>query len=67
MRFFLLLCCLAMANLGASRAQAPAGPPPGSAATPAPKRQPQAVRISAPLKLDGVLDEAVWQSAPIAT
>ncbi|MDO7846961.1 DUF5916 domain-containing protein [Hymenobacter sp. M29] len=38
-----------------------------SATTPAPKRQLQAVRISTPPKLDGLLDEAVWQSAPIAT
>ncbi|MFD2721544.1 carbohydrate binding family 9 domain-containing protein [Hymenobacter monticola] len=43
------------------------GPPVPNAATPAPKRQLQAVRISTPPKLDGVLDEAVWQAAPIAT
>ncbi|GAC1381018.1 MAG: hypothetical protein NVSMB30_28800 [Hymenobacter sp.] len=38
-----------------------------NAATPAPKRQLQAVRITIPPKLDGVLDEAVWQTAPIAS
>ncbi|HEX8656084.1 MAG TPA: DUF5916 domain-containing protein [Hymenobacter sp.] len=37
------------------------------AAKPAPKRQLQAVRISTPPKLDGLLDEAVWQSAPVAS
>ena len=37
------------------------------AARPAPKRQLQAMRISTPPKLDGLLDEAVWQTAPIAT
>ncbi|WP_051719045.1 DUF5916 domain-containing protein [Hymenobacter sp. IS2118] len=46
-------------------------PPPVSAtaeaARPAPKRQLKAVRISTPLKLDGLLDEAVWQTAPIAS
>ncbi|MBF9238298.1 carbohydrate binding family 9 domain-containing protein [Hymenobacter sp. BT683] len=46
-------------------------PAPISAATdaakPAPKRQLQAVRINTPLKLDGMLDEAVWQTAPIAS
>ena len=36
-------------------------------AKPAPKRQLQAVRISTAPKLDGLLDEAVWQTAPIAT
>ncbi|MHC2991036.1 hypothetical protein OB13_05345 [Pontibacter sp. HJ8] len=34
---------------------------------PAPARQLQALRISAPLKIDGVLDEAIWQQAEIAT
>ena len=36
-------------------------------AKPAPKRQLQAVRIGTAPKLDGLLDEAVWQTAPIAT
>ena len=38
-----------------------------AAAQPAPKRQLQATRIHAAPKMDGVLDEAVWQTAPIAT
>ena len=38
-----------------------------NAAISAPKRQLQATRISTPLKLDGLLDEAVWQTAPVAT
>jgi len=37
------------------------------AAKVAPKRKLQAARISTPPKLDGLLDEAVWQAAPIAT
>ncbi|WP_460614085.1 DUF5916 domain-containing protein [Hymenobacter seoulensis] len=38
-----------------------------AAAVPAPKRQLQALRITEGIKLDGVLDEAIWQQAPIAT
>lgn len=37
------------------------------AATPAPPKHLAAVRITGGLKLDGVLDEAAWQQAPIAT
>ncbi|MBH8558260.1 DUF5916 domain-containing protein [Hymenobacter negativus] len=48
-------------------AQAQKAPVATDAARPAPKRQLQATRISTPPKLDGLLDEAVWQSAPIAT
>jgi hypothetical protein len=40
---------------------------PADAAKPAPKRQLQATRTSTPPKLDGLLDEAAWQAAPIAT
>ncbi|MCC3157242.1 DUF5916 domain-containing protein [Hymenobacter sp. 15J16-1T3B] len=36
-------------------------------ATPAPKKHLQAVRITGGIKLDGVLDEAAWQQASIAT
>ncbi|WP_214607034.1 DUF5916 domain-containing protein [Hymenobacter arizonensis] len=45
-------------------AASPAAP---NAAQPAPKRQLQAVRISTPPKLDGLLDDEVWQSAPVAS
>ncbi|WP_426059654.1 DUF5916 domain-containing protein [Hymenobacter sp. B1770] len=38
-----------------------------NAAQPAPKRQLQAVRISTPPKLDGLLNDEVWQSAPVAS
>ncbi|WP_201983610.1 DUF5916 domain-containing protein [Hymenobacter rubidus] len=60
---FLLICWLGLLA-GVAWAQSPA---PTDAARPAPKRQLQALRISAAPKLDGVLDEAVWQTAPIAT
>ncbi|GAB3834860.1 DUF5916 domain-containing protein [Hymenobacter jeollabukensis] len=38
-----------------------------AAATPATKKHLQAARISGGIKLDGVLDEAAWQQASIAT
>ncbi len=50
---------------GVAHGQAPSAA--ADAAKPAPKRQLQAVRISTPPKLDGLLDEAVWQTAPIAS
>ncbi|MBF9219951.1 DUF5916 domain-containing protein [Hymenobacter ruricola] len=62
---FLLVFFWVLMGLGAARGQTPVAPT--DAATPAPKRQLQAVRISAPPKLDGVLDEAVWQAAPVAS
>jgi hypothetical protein len=37
------------------------------AAVPAPKRQLAARRITEAIKLDGALDEAAWQQAPVAT
>ncbi|MBC6696724.1 DUF5916 domain-containing protein [Hymenobacter puniceus] len=46
--------------------QTPAATP-VTATTLAPKKQLQAVRITEGIKLDGVLDEAVWQQAPVAT
>ena len=50
------------------RAQAPAAAPATPAtATAAPKRQLAAVRIAAAMKIDGLLDEAAWRDAPIAT
>ena len=66
MRCFLLICWLGM-WASAARGQTPAAAAAPNAAQPAPKRQLQAVRISAPIKLDGALDEAVWQTAPVAT
>lgn len=68
MRCYLLLCWFSL-FIGVAQAQkGPAATPAATdAARPAPKRQLQATRISTPPKLDGLLDEAVWQSAPIAT
>ncbi|UOQ97326.1 carbohydrate binding family 9 domain-containing protein [Hymenobacter sp. 5317J-9] len=65
LRSFILLALLAI-SWPAARAQAPAAAP-ASAAAAAPRRQLQAVRITEAPKLDGLLDEAVWQTAPIAT
>ncbi|SHK59082.1 Carbohydrate family 9 binding domain-like [Hymenobacter psychrotolerans DSM 18569] len=68
-----LSVCLLLAGLwllaGPAWAQQPAPAAPGATAatTLAPKKQLQAVRITGGIKLDGVLDEAVWQQAPIAT
>ncbi|MBR7720877.1 carbohydrate binding family 9 domain-containing protein [Microvirga sp. SRT04] len=63
---YLLFCWLVL-WAGAAQGQEKSASAAATAATPAPKRQLQAVRISTPPKLDGVLDEAVWQAAPIAT
>ena len=67
-RFLLIswLICLA----GLALAQTPDATPATTQlnlAKPAPKRQLRAVRISTAPKMDGVLDEAVWQTAPVAT
>ena len=68
---FLFVCGL-MCLVGLTHAQTPAAAAPAATqlnlAQPAPKRQLQAVRLStAAPKLDGVLDEAAWQTAPVAT
>ena len=67
----LLLGLLLLWAAGPVRAQTPAttpaaATPPATATAPAVRRQLQAVRLSgeAP-KLDGVLDEAAWQRAPV--
>ncbi|TGE25145.1 hypothetical protein E5K00_08095 [Hymenobacter aquaticus] len=57
---FLLLLALFSAGPAASRAQT-------APATAAPKRQLQAVRLTGAIRLDGVLDEAAWQQAPVAS
>jgi len=51
---------------GVAGGQTPAVPATANQALPAAKRQLRAVRISTPPKLDGLLDEAVWQTAPMA-
>ncbi|MBF9236960.1 carbohydrate binding family 9 domain-containing protein [Hymenobacter sp. BT683] len=48
-------------------AQAPAADKDSAMATLAPKRQLAALRMTQPIKLDGVLDEAVWREATPAT
>ncbi|MBG8553859.1 DUF5916 domain-containing protein [Hymenobacter guriensis] len=65
----ILLLALALLGLEAPRAIAQTAPPSPTASAPVatPKRQLQAVRISEAIKLDGVLDEALWQQAPVAT
>ncbi|MBG8552653.1 DUF5916 domain-containing protein [Hymenobacter guriensis] len=61
---FLLLAGL---SLVLSSALAQTAPAPAPAAAPAAVRQLQAVRITEAIKLDGLLDEPIWQQAPIAT
>ena len=73
--FFLLLLLMGLVR-PAAQAQTPTAalvPEAGKTASPdaaktaSPKRQLAAVRIAEPLKIDGVLDEAAWLSAPVAT
>ena len=61
--YMLLLGCL-LATGAAAQTPAPAA---DDSKTPAPKRSLAAVRISEAIKLDGNLDEALWQTAPAAT
>ena len=61
--------CGLLLGLGAWTATVAAQKPAALAAakaTAAPKRQLRALRISTPPKLDGLLDEAEWQAAPLA-
>ena len=68
MHRLLLICWFGLVAGAAWGQSLPAAPAPATdPAKPAPKRQLQATRISVPLKLDGVLDEAAWQTAPLAT
>ncbi|MCC3152905.1 DUF5916 domain-containing protein [Hymenobacter sp. BT770] len=65
---FLLVCWFGIFVSVAQGQQAPAVPSAAAdAAKPAAKRQLQAIRITTPPKLDGTLDDAVWQTAPVAT
>ena len=74
MRRFLLFGWMMVVMMGAARGQtapvpASAAPAAADPAKPAPKRELRAVRIgsgAAAPKLDGLLDEAVWQTAPVA-
>ena len=61
--FGLLLCCLSLIGLAPAVAQKSL--PGAPAATAAPRRQLAAQRTATPIKLDGLLDEAAWQTAPV--
>ena len=63
---FVLSCWLGLGTWAAQGQSAPPAPV-ANQAQPAAKRQLKAVRITTPPKLDGVMDEAVWQTAPIAS
>ncbi|RAK67121.1 DUF5916 domain-containing protein [Hymenobacter edaphi] len=65
-RAFLFLLLSLLLSWQAS-AQTPSDGAAAAAATPAIKKHLQAARISGGVKLDGVLDEAAWQQAPVAT
>ncbi|WP_078063261.1 DUF5916 domain-containing protein [Solirubrum puertoriconensis] len=60
-RTLLLILCSLFIRLAWAQTPSAAG------TTPATKKQLQAQRITEGIKLDGILDEAVWQQAPIAT
>lgn len=60
----LLLACCYLGTTAPVAAQK--SPPSAPAATAAPRRQLAAQRVSAPIKLDGLADEAAWASAPVA-
>ncbi|WP_197062851.1 DUF5916 domain-containing protein [Hymenobacter sp. APR13] len=64
--FFFLLSLLCLVGKATAQQQPAAAASP-AAATLAPKKQMQAIRITDAIKLDGLLDEAVWQQAPVAT
>ncbi|OON69060.1 DUF5916 domain-containing protein [Hymenobacter sp. CRA2] len=66
-RPLLLLLCLLIGGPALAQTSAPAADAATAANTPAPKKHLQAVRIAGGIKLDGQLDEPVWQQAPIAT
>jgi len=62
--FCLLLSCLC---LGIGQPACAQKGLPGAPAVPvAPRRQLAAQRTAAPIKLDGLLDDAAWQAAPVA-
>ena len=67
LRGLFLLVLLGGRMAGPGLAQTVPAVTPAAAATLAPKRQLRALRITEPVKLDGVLDEAAWQAAPVAT
>lgn len=68
-RVFLLLVSVLLTTVAGQAQSQPASEAAvtAAAAVPAPKRQLQALRITEAIKLDGDLNEAIWQQAPIAT
>ena len=63
-----LAAVFALCASSVSRAQPPTPPPATPAgATPQNSKPPvQAARLDGPINVDGVLDEAAWQNAPVA-
>ncbi|RYY11016.1 MAG: hypothetical protein EOO36_19650, partial [Cytophagaceae bacterium] len=64
---YLLLVSLPTGAALAQSAPVPAASPVNTAATAPPKRQLAATRTAVPIKLDGVLDDAAWVAAPVAS
>ncbi|MCB2378112.1 carbohydrate binding family 9 domain-containing protein [Hymenobacter sp. BT635] len=67
MRLRVLLCCCVGLLTYQATAQTTAAADAAAAKVLAPKKQLNAVRITEAIKLDGQLDEASWQQAPMAT
>jgi hypothetical protein len=75
LRMPFIICLLSWLSLwglaGEAAAQQQPAPvaaaPPAAAPAAAPRKQLQAVRVTESIKLDGLLDEAAWQQAPVAT
>jgi hypothetical protein len=63
LRLLLGCFCLGLATPVAAQKSLPGAP----AVAAAPRRQLAAQRVSAPIKLDGVPDEAAWAGAPVAS
>ncbi|MDB5236119.1 MAG: hypothetical protein JWR44_3112 [Hymenobacter sp.] len=66
LRLFLLMLLALAGPVARAQAPAPATATPATT-TPAPKRELAAQRITQAVKLDGVLDEAAWREAAVAT
>ncbi|MCC2546959.1 carbohydrate binding family 9 domain-containing protein [Hymenobacter sp. BT175] len=64
MRLFTAVCCLVVLVTGAFQAQAQTPAPP---AAKGPRRQLTALRLTKPVKLDGVLDEEAWKEAEVTS
>ncbi|QDA60992.1 DUF5916 domain-containing protein [Hymenobacter jejuensis] len=67
MRACLLFLCGLLWSATVATAQTSPASATTTASAMAPKRQLTALRITQPIKIDGALDEAAWQEAPVAT